>query len=185
MSYPIIFETKIIKLSDGRILHCSLQGCNNDTCGRDREDFICKIYTKEEFEKLIESYKKDSQPYKISNVFDLKIGSRTCSIYDYGKHLETMLKRAKTLEELNKERIYYMRVLNSVEIIERKEDGKFNRIELNAEEWKTEENKYEYRYDCYVTFHTDTIREESEIVKTLENKLYYHFYIGKKCCKIK
>lgn len=33
MGHPIIFKTKFVNLSDGRIMHLSLQGCNNDTGG--------------------------------------------------------------------------------------------------------------------------------------------------------
>lgn len=47
MSYSIIFKTKTVKLSNGRILHLSLQGCNNDTEGRSPDDWrgksICLV----------------------------------------------------------------------------------------------------------------------------------------------
>lgn len=43
MSYSIIFKTKIVKLSDGRILHLSLRGCNNDTEGRSSDDWRGKV----------------------------------------------------------------------------------------------------------------------------------------------
>lgn len=49
MGYPIIFKTKIVNLSDGRILHLDLSGCNNDTEGRNNDDWKGKIYTKEDF----------------------------------------------------------------------------------------------------------------------------------------
>ena len=49
MSYSIIFETKIVKLSDGRLLHLDLSGCNNDTSGRSRDDWNGKIYTEDAF----------------------------------------------------------------------------------------------------------------------------------------
>lgn len=38
MGYSIIFQTKIVKLSDGRILHLDRSGCNNDTEGRRPDD---------------------------------------------------------------------------------------------------------------------------------------------------
>ena len=44
MSYSIIFETKIVKLSDGRLLHLDLSGCNNDTSGRSRDDWNGKRF---------------------------------------------------------------------------------------------------------------------------------------------
>ena len=152
MGYPIIFETKIIKLKDGRLLHCSLQGCNNDTEGRNRGEFQPTIYTVDEFKKRIANFKKDSSPIKRSNCFDLKIGSRLASFYDYGSHLERMLRKAMTLEELKKERYFYVLVLDS---IEEKEDR--------------------------IHFNTYEINTEDEIGKAIEeNKHLRAFYIGKK-----
>ena len=49
MGYSIIFQTKIVKLSDGRILHLDRSGCNNDTEGRRPDDWTGKIYTPEAF----------------------------------------------------------------------------------------------------------------------------------------
>ena len=92
MSYSIVFETKICKLDNGDIIHFSRQGCNNDTEGRTRDDFRGKLYTSDEWEKEIikwESMESDEG-------FDLKIGSRYCSINEYGKHLRRMTKRAKS-----------------------------------------------------------------------------------------
>ena len=42
MSYPIIFETKIVKITDNRILHLSLSGCSRDNSGRTRGEFKIK-----------------------------------------------------------------------------------------------------------------------------------------------
>lgn len=100
MSYSIIFKTKIVKLSDGRILHLSLRGCNNDTEGRSSDDWRGKIYTREEFVNYAEGFKTGSKPAKESEGFDLKIGSRYCTYYDYGEHLLRMLNRAITFDEL-------------------------------------------------------------------------------------
>ena len=82
MGYGIIFKTKIVNLSDGRILHLSLQGCNNDNEGRKNDDWQGKIYTKEDFIKFAEGFKNDSKPSKESEGFDLKIGSRYCTYYE-------------------------------------------------------------------------------------------------------
>lgn len=100
MGYSIVFKTKIVCLSDGRILHLSLSGCNNDTEGRKADDWTGKIYTKEDFIKYAESFKTDSKPFKDSDGFDLKIGSRYCTYYDYGMHLLRMLKRVISFDEL-------------------------------------------------------------------------------------
>ena len=83
MSYSIIFETKIINLPDGRILHLELSGCNNDDKGRDRHDFCGKIYTTEEWERNISGWESKES----FGGFDLKIGSRYCDWRDYGRHL--------------------------------------------------------------------------------------------------
>lgn len=94
MGYSIIFQTKIVKLSDGRILHLDRRGCNNDTEGRRPDDWTGKIYTPEAFVAYAENFKQGSKPAKESDGFDLKIGSRYCTCYDYGEHLLRMLKRA-------------------------------------------------------------------------------------------
>lgn len=99
MSYSIIFETKIVKLSDGRIIHFDRSGCNNDNAGRRKDDFTAKIYTVDEFVQKAENYKKNSKPYKEADCMDLKIGSRYATMYDYGEHLLRMLNRAKTYTE--------------------------------------------------------------------------------------
>lgn len=99
MGYSIIFQTKIVKLSDGRILHLDRSGCNNDTEGRRPDDWTGKIYTPEAFIAYAENFKQGSKPAKESDGFDLKIGSRYCTCYDYGEHLLRMLKRAVTWDE--------------------------------------------------------------------------------------
>lgn len=43
MSYSIIFDTKFIKLQDGRLLHLDRSGCNNDTAGRSLSDYTGKM----------------------------------------------------------------------------------------------------------------------------------------------
>ena len=101
MSYSIIFETKIVILPDDRILHLSLEGCNNDDEGRDRHDFRGKIYTQKEWEAYINRWLTEEG----TGSFDLKIGSRYCEWADYGKHLRTMTNRATTWEELCEHRI--------------------------------------------------------------------------------
>ena len=49
MSYTIIFETKIVKITDGRIIHFDLSGCNTDKSCRSRDELSARIYTVEEF----------------------------------------------------------------------------------------------------------------------------------------
>lgn len=119
MGYSIIFETKIVLLSDGRILHLSRSGCNNDTAGRKRCEFVGKVYTREEFEKGARSFMENSAPHtEEAPCFDLKIGSRIASYYDYGEHLLRMLKRAKPYSEFLKERYFFAEMCVGIEIIE-------------------------------------------------------------------
>lgn len=102
MSYSIIFETKIVKLSDGRIIHFDRSGCNNDNAGRHKDEFSATIYTIDEFVQKAENFKKNSKPYKEADYMELKIGSRNATFFDYGEHLLRMLKRAKTYTEFIK-----------------------------------------------------------------------------------
>ena len=44
MIYTRVYETKILKLADGRIIHFSLQGRNNDNIGTNRNTFTAKIW---------------------------------------------------------------------------------------------------------------------------------------------
>lgn len=94
MGYTIIFKTKIVELSDGRIMHLKRSGCNNDTSGRRNDEWEATISTKEEYIRCAEQFQKDSEPMKNAENFDLKIGSRFCTFYDYGAHLKRMLNRA-------------------------------------------------------------------------------------------
>lgn len=95
MSYPIIFETKIVRLSDGRLIHFSLQGCNNDDNGRHRTDFTGKIYSESDFIAMAKSFMENSEPFSQTHVFELQIGSRKVGFYEYGEHLLRMLAKAQ------------------------------------------------------------------------------------------
>ena len=114
MSYSIIFKTKIVKLSGGRILHFNRSGCNNDTAGRRPDDWTVEIYTEQAFDKYIETFKRNSKPYKISREFDLKIYGKTASYYDYGAHLERMRKRAKSYKEFIAENQVYIKLYDGI-----------------------------------------------------------------------
>ncbi len=117
MGYPIIFETKIVKLTDGRIIHFDLSGCNNDTAGRSRDEFSAQLYTVEEFTAKAKKYMENSKPYSQGDGWNLKIGSRYATMYDYGMHLLRMLKRAPDYETFIKERYVSVRILVNVELI--------------------------------------------------------------------
>lgn len=116
MSYSIIFQTKIVKLDDNRIIHFDRSGCNNDTAGREKNLFTAQMYTVDSFEKIAKEYMKNSKPYKEGGDFELKIGSRYCTIYDYGKHLLTMLKRAENLKQFEKNNFFRGELYKGIEV---------------------------------------------------------------------
>ena len=99
MGYSIIFQTKFVKLNDGRILHMERSGCNNDDEGRKKDLFNhCKIYTPEELEAYISKWENETSDY---DGYDLKIGSRYVKWIEYGKHMRRMLKKATNWDESN------------------------------------------------------------------------------------
>lgn len=100
MSYSIIFQTKIARLPDGRVIHFTRSGCNNDNAGRTKGEFTARLYTEKEFIKYAEHFKAGSVPYKKADDFELKIGSRYATYYDYGEHLLRMLRRAVNFDDL-------------------------------------------------------------------------------------
>lgn len=134
MGYPIVFETKVVKLPDCRVLHLSLEGCNNDNAGRKRDEFRGKVYTSEkEFVENAEKFKRVSRPFKDGGDFDMKIRSKCVSVYDYGEHLLRMLKRATTWQELaDKYRICKAVVFEGVTV---NEEGK-EEVFLTPREWE-------------------------------------------------
>ena len=141
MSYSIIFQTKISRLPDGRIIHFDRSGCNNDTAGRTKGEFTAKIYTEKDFVERAEGFMMDSKPYKQSKYFDLKIGSRIASYYDYGQHLLRMLKRAKTIEEIIAENTFSAYYCTGVEVC----DSENNLKEISLTE-------FEETYTDYIIF---------------------------------
>ena len=117
MSYSIIFQTKIVRLPDGRIIHFDRSGCNNDDAGRKKNEFTAKIYTEDDFVKYADEFKKCSKPAKESDGWDLKIGSRCATYYDYGNHLLRMLKRAEDWEDFEKNHMFHASYCNEIEIL--------------------------------------------------------------------
>nr|DAJ08071.1 MAG TPA: hypothetical protein [Caudoviricetes sp.] len=117
MGYSIIFETKIVKLTDGRIIHFDRSGCNNDTAGRGKDEFTATIYNVDVFKERAEHYKQGSLPIKNGGSFDLKIGSRPASMYDYCEHLLRMLKRAVPYDEFIKSYNVWCKHLKAIEVL--------------------------------------------------------------------
>lgn len=175
MSYNIIFETKIVKLKDGRLLHLYLSGCNNDNAGRSRDDWSGKIYTEEAFIKHAESFMKDSKPVKESDGFDLKIRSKYCTWYDYGSHLLRMMKRAVTMDELMHSGKYIsFEKYDSVTVWEDEKE-----IEMTLKEFNV--YFYEKLYNGGIKYRINYIllNTEEELVEAIDNGSSVRIYISK------
>jgi len=118
MSYSIVFETKFLKLKDGRVVHFSRQGCNNDDSGRRKDDFTAEILTVEKFNEKFLFYFNFGEDYNA-----LKVGSRWVTYKGYAEHLLRMFNRAKSFEEfisayrLRAERLLEIQVVEPIEKI--------------------------------------------------------------------
>lgn len=164
MSYSIIFETKIVKLSDGRIIHFNRSGCNNDNAGRSKDDFSAKIYTVDEFVQKAENYKKNSKPYKEADCMELKIGSRYATYFDYGEHLLRMLKRAKTYTEFINSFYFSVEQLTGIQL--HKPEEKFMTVDEFDKEF------YKLLYNGGMTYtrlmEYPDIRDEENLIRLIE-----------------
>ena len=120
MGYPMIFGTKIVNLSDGRVVHFDRSGCNNDDEGRNPNDWTAKVYTQQEFKNRIESFKKGSKPYKDSSPheWEIKIFGRMATGYDYGVHLERMQKRARSYTDFIAENQIKVNRCDGIELLD-------------------------------------------------------------------
>ena len=168
MSYSIIFKTKVVTLSDGRLLLLQRSGCNNDDVGREKDIFnIVRLYTEEEFDKEVEKFKKSES----GESFDLKIGNRYCSWNDYASHLERMRKKAESFQTVKENaRIFKAKVFRGVDRYEN-EDGETKIKHYSNEEWNA--LPYKERYFSGVSFSVDIVScyEEGEIIKAIEEKM--------------
>ena len=174
MSYSIIFETKIVKLSDGRLLHLNLSGCNNDDAGRSRDDWHGKIYTENAFIQYAEGFMKNSEPSTETNDFDLKIRSKYSTWYDYGKHLLRMMKKSVTLDELKHSGKYvsFDRV-DGATVFEDEEDIEMTMEEFNSYRYKKLHNgRIEYMIN-YTLLET-----EKDIIEAFDNGYAVKIYIS-------
>ena len=178
MSHSIIFETKIVKLSDGRIIHFDRSGCNNDNAGRRKDDFSAKIYTVEAFTQKAGNYKKNSKPYRDTGSMELKIGSRCATMYDYGEHLLRMLKNAMPYTEFV--RSYYFIIAHLTGIQLHKPEEKF----MTLEEFDKQFYKLLYggggmSYTRLIEY--PDIHDEANLVRLIEANEALSFEIRKTC----
>lgn len=177
MSYSIIFKTKIINLSDGRILHLDLRGCNNDTEGRKNDDWHGKIYTKEDFIKYAENFKTNSKPSKETESFDLKIGSRYCTYYDYGTHLLRMMKKAISFDELMHSGKYVsFNRIDNITVFEGDE-----KIEMSLKEFDSYYYGHIYHDHDGIRYRVNytLLESEDDVISAFDNQYPIKIYISK------
>ena len=173
MSYSIIFQTKIVKLDDGRVIHFDRSGCNNDDVGRTKGEFTAKIYTLDEFIKRAESFKENSVPYKQADNFDIKIGSRYATYYDYGEHLLRMLKRAESFEDMKAHHAFRASYCKEIELTA-PEHKTMTPEEFSEVFYKLLYGDKPFRYRCIME-HPD---DKDEIISRIESGAPIEFYIS-------
>ena len=170
MGYTIIFKTKIVELSDGRIMHLNRRGCNNDTSGRRNDEWEATISTKEEYIRRAEQLQEDSKPMKNAENFDLKIGGRFCTFYDYGAHLKRMLNRAIPFSDFltGKEFVMFQKI-NGITV---RENGREQTLTMD------EVHEYRQSHPCY-SLCSDLLSTEEDIVAAIESGERLRICIGK------
>jgi len=99
MSYYKIFQQKIIRLSDERLIVLRRGGCNNDNSGRDKAEFVAIPYTQKNYDDMVKAYK--------DSVYDGSSDEYICMVYgkwktnlEYGLFMERALKRTISVEKL-------------------------------------------------------------------------------------
>ena len=171
MGYSIIFETYIVKLPDGRIIHFDRSGCNNDDSGRKQDEFTGKIYSVNDFIKYAENFKVDSKPKKEADYFDMRIGNRYVTFYDYGEYLLRKLKRAENLDDFLRSTHFNARYCKAIEVLSPEHK------DMTLEEF----NDYYYHSPNNVYISWRRIMEfpkgTDEIIRCIEDGKPMEFYI--------
>ena len=176
MGYTMIFATKIVNLSDGRIVHFDRSGCNNDDEGRKPNDWTAKVYTEQEFKKRIESFKKGSKPYKDSlpHEWEIKIYGRMATGYDYGVHLERMQKRARNYIEFIAENEVRVNRCDAIEII----DPEPKTMTFNEFDEYRKSLPYDSKLKYRIWYTKLDLDKEYEFVNAIESGAPLEIYIG-------
>ena len=171
MSYSIIFETKFVKLSDGRLLHLDRSGCNNDDAGRSRDDFTGKLYSVEDLNIRIESFMINDD---FTNPYQLKINGKWRSYVQYGEHLMRMSKRAVSYDDFVAERTFIASRYDGAEVFKPVEQV------FSAKEFSEIFYKYLYSGEAFEYRRmTTTLETENDIVKALDNGESVSFYVSR------
>lgn len=174
MGYLVVYETYIVNLPDGRIIHFDRSGCNNDDAGRKQDDFTGKIYSVDDFIKYAESFKIGSKPVKESEYFDMRIGNRYVTNYDYGEYLLRKLKQAESLDDFLGNTNFRAGYCKAIEVLNPEHK------EMTPEEF----DKYYYQSPNSIYIAWRRIMEYpkgmDEIIRHLEDGKPMEFYIKRR-----
>ena len=140
------------------------------------EKTMIGIYTKEDFIKFAEGFKNDSKPSKESECFDLKIGSRYCTYYDYGMHLLRMLKKSVTYDELIHSGKYVsFNRIDGVTVFENDKPTEMTMKEFDDYFYKKLYSNARIRYRINYTF----LEMEDDVIKAFDDENSVRIYISK------
>ena len=173
MGYPIIFKTRICRLSDGNIIHFTLQGCNNDDAGRRDSDWRGTYFTAQGWENWIKKWESTESDGNC----DLKIGSRWTNYKGYGKHLRTMTKKAKDFDTLSKLSFLRGTKLNAVAFYPQ---GQKKPIIYEPQSFEADRIGYDIMYGRikgHLYYRREMVESEQEIVEALKNGDVVSFYM--------
>lgn len=176
MGYPVIRETHIVRLDDGRYLLLQLAGCNNDDSGRRRDEFAAKVMSSDALEEMISGYENTPE----SGTFDLRIGSRYVSFAKYGQYLRKAFRRAVSWNEFLKSRTCIARIVEGVSI-SRMDGQDVGQISVSMDDFRRDyERRVMYGCGAY-RINTRTESDIAAIVSTLESKKEdMLFYVSRK-----
>lgn len=110
MSYSIIFDTHVIKATDGGYIEISRTGCNNDDEGRRPDEYHGTYYTAEELNSRIAKYQADTETHWM-----LRIGTRYATMKQYGDYLKRKAGKAQTWNEFIEENHFFGKQLKAIQ----------------------------------------------------------------------
>ena len=175
MGYSIIFDTIFVRLSDGRLIHFDRSGCNNDRSGRSRSEFTGSIYVNDGSKRTANYYLGDEFKSRKDD-FEMKIGSRPCSLYKYGEHLLRMEKRAVSYADFIKQRHVTASRYDGIQVYSP------DRLILPPKE--ADDYFYKHLYNSEFTYRRIVslldVENEIEIAASLEKEEPVEFFISTK-----
>lgn len=170
MIYTRIHETKILKLTDGRIIHFSLQGRNNDVC-ISKNMFTAKICTLEEYKNNAHKLMNNPDPDPF-----IEIKSKKSSRQEYGKYLIRMLRHVYTYDQLIKKWTIMETHVKSIIMYEPQKETFDNPDKFNINDWIFQTGTVSYRPN----YEYNRICNEQDLIDKISTNRNIQIYIGKR-----